>query len=259
MNREFDDILRIEGKPPSQRAVFEKRINRVKEAMSWSPGTWSQKSYYTFWEKGEYRIAFGKPGKESTRESGYRGELNPHDMRPDIFVNGENLNVAATFGDVIGELEEVAKVEKYCVELLGVLMFRSAFLLDHNPYTNEIGEIAYRYEPSAEVVDYITERIPTIYNIPPEVFLQYIDAIALNEDVKYHYKGKDLSSGGVGGKNNYLTYVMIIAVITGDLPISTIARKLLRTNVSAISITDAMRVLPHVSSGQDAPGLGQSS
>ena len=67
--------------------------------------------------------------------------------------------------------------------------------------------------------------------MPPIVFLQYIDAIALNEDVKYYSKGKNLKHQNTGGKNNYLTYVMITAVMTGDLPISAIASKLLRSNV----------------------------
>ncbi|MES2749156.1 MAG: hypothetical protein V4606_02065 [Patescibacteria group bacterium] len=243
---EFNEILKIVGNPPSQRAVFEKRMNRINEAMSWDSGTFRSKIYHSIWENGVYKIAFGKPGKESTNESGYTGALNPHDMRPDLFKNNINLGSAATFGDVVSDLEEVAKVEKYCVELIGALLFRSAFLLDHKDELTISGTRIYRYCPNSMVIDYITSKIPLIYGVPPIVFLQYLDAIALNEDVKYYYKGKDLTKGGVGGKNNYLTYVMIIAVITGELPISLIAKKLLRTNVAAISIQDGLRVLPHI-------------
>jgi len=244
MNQRFDEILKIEGMPPSQRGVYAKRLNRMEEAMSWPVGTFENKTYTTYYKGGEYEIRLGKPGKESLES--YRGTRNPHDMRPEIFKNGENLNLAATFGDVIYDLEEVAKVEKYCVELLAVLMFRSAFLLDHQESRDASGNLIYRYAPNQEVIDYVTERIPLIYSVPPIVFLQYIDAIALNEDIKYHYKGFDLSRVSTGAKNNYLTYVLLTTVITGDVPVSVIAAKLLRSNVAAIGINHARDILPHV-------------
>lgn len=245
MVEKFNEILKIDGRPPSQRLVYEKRLDRINEAISWNGGTFEEKIYHGVWEDEVYRIALGKPGKEAALESGYKGVLNQNDMRPDIFENGVHMGVAATFGDIVADLEKVAKTEKYCVELLGVLFFRSAFLLDHHEV--QYGDATlYRYQPNEEVIKYITERIPLIYNVPPIVFMQYLDAIALNEDVKYHTKGKDLSSAATGGKNNYLTYVMIIAVICGDLPVSEIAKKLLRTNVSAIGINKALEILPHL-------------
>jgi len=245
MNSKFDEILKINGNPPSQSVVYQKRLNRIKEAISWPIGTFENKEYTTIWsgEQG-YEIKLGKPGKES--QTNYAGQLNIHDMRPDIFHQGENLNLAATFGNVIYDLEEVARTDRYCVELLAVLFFRSAFLLDHKEHRDETNKVFFRYEPNLEVVKYITERIPELHGMPPIVFLQYIDAIALNEDVKYYSKGKNLKHQNTGGKNNYLTYVMITAVMTGDLPISAIASKLLRSNVSAISNKDALNVLPHL-------------
>ncbi len=246
MNQQFDEILRIEGKPPSQKEVYEKRLNRIREAMSWPIGTFENKTYTLYYKEYEYEIKFGKPGKES--QESYNGTKNPHDMRPEIFKDKKNLGLAATFGDVIFDLEEVAKKEKYCVELLAVLMFRSAFLLDHKEVKDFAGNLIYRYIPNQEVIDYITERIPEIYGVPPVVFLQYLDAIALNEDVKYHFKGKNLAKVGTGAKNNYLTYVLLTAVITGDIPVSIIAAKLLRTNVAAINLKQAFSVLPHINS-----------
>lgn len=247
MEAHFDQILKIEGRPPSQKDVYEKRLARINEAIGWSEGGFSDKHYHGIWEDDTFKVALGKPGKEAApEESGYKGVLNPNDMRPDLFKNGTNMNLAATFGDVVHDLEGVAKVEKYCVELLGVLFFRSAFLLDHMPVELPDGKVVYRYRPNPEVIEYIAQRIPSIYDVPPMVFLQYLDAIALNEDVKYHTKGKNLSKEKTGGNNNYRTYVMIIAVITGDLPISAIARLLLRSNVSPISNKDALEVLPHL-------------
>lgn len=245
MNPRFDEILKIEGRPPSQKAIYEKRLNRIKEAMTWPVGTFKNKAYTNYFNLGEYEIKLGKPGKES--QDSYNGTKNPHDMRPEIFKGGENQNLAATFGNVIRDLEDVAKKERYCVELLAALMFRSAFLLDHKETRDDGGNIIYRYTPNQEVLDYITERIPEIYNVPPIVFLQYIDAIALNEDVKYYCNGKyDLSKKGTGGKNNYLTYVLLTTVITGDTPLSLVAGMLLKTNVSPIGINRAIDILPHV-------------
>ena len=239
----FDEMLSLPKKIPSQKDVYQKRLSRINEAMSWPVGTFEDKAYTTYYKAGEYEVRLGKPGKES--QDNYKGKKNPYDMRPEIFKNGANLNLAATFGDVIYDLEVVAKVEKYCVELLATLMFRSAFLLDHRAVNSDSSNPIYRYDPKQEVVDYITDKIPLIYGVPPVVFLQYIDAIALNEDVKYYYKGFDLEKKSTGAKNNYLTYVLLTAVITGDIPVSVIAAKLLRSNVAAITIKQALAVLPH--------------
>ena len=248
MNREFDEILSIPKRPPSQKDVYEKRYNRILEAMSWPEGTYEDKVYTTYYKGDSYEVRLGKPGKESLDT--YKGKKNPYDMRPEIFKDGKNLNLAATFGDIIYDLEEVAKKEKYCVELLAALMFRSAFLLDHEVANSDKNNPIYRYSPKQEVIDYITERIPEIYGVPPIIFLQYLDAIALNEDVKYYYKNFDLSKKNTGGRNNYLTYVLLTTVITGDIPVSVIAAKLLRTNVAAIGISQALAVLPHVKSNK---------
>lgn len=242
MVEEFNKILKIVGNPPSQRMVFEKRMKRISEALNWKSGTFEDKIYTSFWEEGSLKIALGKPGKES--QDSYSGDINQHDMRPDIFDNGINRKKAATFGDVVYELEKVSEKNNYCVELLGALMFRSAFLLDHV----EIKEGVVRYMPSEEVIKYINERVPTIYGISPLGFLHYIDAIALNEDVKYYCKGRNLEKESVGAKNNYLTYVKLIAVITGEIPVSSIANQLLRSGVATIGINEGLRVLPHVGS-----------
>lgn len=246
MVSEFDQILGIKGNPPSQMKVYDKRLNRISEALAWSLGSFKEKHYHGIWENDFYKVALGKPGKEAApEESDYSGIINSSDMRPEIFANGINLNKAATFGDIVSDLEKVAAVDRYCVEVLGVLFYRSAFLLDHEPQEYE-GSTIYRYCPNRNVINYIMERVPEIYGVPPEVFLHYVDAIALNEDVKYHHKGYDLRSKPTGGKNMLLTFVKIIAVMTDGLPLSEIAAPLLKRGVAPINQKQAKKSLPHI-------------
>jgi hypothetical protein len=143
-------------------------------------------------------------------------------------------------------LESIGKASPYALELLGCLLFRSAFLLDHKKQNPDSIEEIYRYCPNEEVVKKIAEAIPDAYGVPPEVFLHYLDAIALNEDVKYYSKGRNLERESVGGRNNLLTYVKIITVLSGKQSLSEITGPLLRSGVNPISQQGAIESLPHL-------------
>lgn len=240
----FDEILHVDRAEISQGKVYPKRSARILEAKSWACGDETQPRYYSLWEKGDYRIALGKPGKEAL--PGYRGTINPNDMKPTIFYKSINMSKAATFQNIVEDLEKVGKTHPYALELLGCLLFRSAFLLDHKKIETSVAGDTYRYVPNLLVVDKISETVPIIYGVPVEVFLHYLDAIALNEDVKYDFLGHDLSKKNTGGKNNLLTYVNLIAVISGKKPLYTIAGPLLRSGVSAITQSAAFETLPHL-------------
>jgi hypothetical protein len=239
----LDDILSVDKKETGPKKVYIKRSARIAEAKSWPIGTGENRNYYTIWENDNYRVALGKPGKEAL--PGYTGKTNPNDMRPTIFFNGVDMNKSATFQDIVKDLEEVGRTHSYALELLGCLLFRSAFLLDHHD-NNSDG--IYKYYPNENVINIINENVHTIYGVPTEVFLHYLDAIALNEDVKYDFLGHDLSKKNTGGRNNMLTYVNLIAVISGKKPLYTIAGPLLRSGVAAISLKAAFESLPHISS-----------
>ncbi len=245
---DFDEILHVDTAATSQRKVFPKRQARIIEAKSWPQGTKEDRKYHTIWEKDDYRVALGKPGKEAL--PGYSGKTNPDDMRPTIFFKGQDMKKAATFQDIVKDLEEVGKTHAYALELLGCLLFRSAFLLDHRKINPETSEGIYRYYPSEEVINKITETVPIIYGVPAEVFIHYLDAIALNEDVKYDFLGYDLQTKNVGGKNNLLTYVNLVAVISGKKALYTLTGPLLRSGVAAITQKAAFAALPHISSNK---------
>ena len=76
------------------------------------------------------------------------------------------------------------------------------------------GHIA--YEPPAEILAEIKKDIPAAYGVPMEVFLQYLEAIALNEDVKYRTKGELRGKPygpGSGRMNNLSSCAHLIAVL----------------------------------------------
>lgn len=239
----FHEILRVDKNNISQKKVFPKRIARIKEAKAWATGTFENRNYYTLWENADYRISLGKPGKEAGSE--YKGTTNPSDMRPTIFYKGVEIQKPATFKDIVRDLEEVGKAHQYALELLGCLLFRSAFLLDHMKVDSSDVEI-YRYYPNVKVVNKISELVPIIYDVPTEVFLHYLDAIALNEDVKYDFLGYDLSKKNVGGRNNMLTYVNLVAVISGKKALYTLTGPLLRSGVAAITNKEAFASLRYL-------------
>jgi SOS-response transcriptional repressor LexA len=240
----FDIILSVGKKAPSQKEVYPTRKARIEEALSWSKGTEENRDYHFVWEQGDYSVALGKPGKEAL--SGYKGKPNPDDMRPTLFFQGVDMGKKATFKDIVEDLELVGKTHTYALELLGCLLFRTAFLLDHEKISKEGEKEKYRYNPNKDVIKKISETVPLIYGVPVEAFLQYLDAIALNEDVKYTFLGYKLEKENVGGKNNMLTYINFITIILGKKPLSSIAR-LLSSGVATISLKDALEILPHLS------------
>ena len=72
------------------------------------------------------------------------------------------------------------------------------------------------YEPPVKVLNEIIKDIPTAYGVPIEVFLQYLEAIALNEDVKYATKGQLRGKPygpGAGRMNNLSSCAHLIAVL----------------------------------------------
>ncbi len=120
---------------------------------------------------------------------------------------------SATFGEIFRELEHMSNKNKHSLELLGSLLARSALMLDHDVVDGRV-----QYNPPQDIVKEIAAEIPTLFNTPLNVFLQYIEAIALNEDVKYQRNLNTLGkaySKSAGRPNNLLTCVHLIAVLLG--------------------------------------------
>lgn len=177
----------------------------VNEAISW-PGE-KEEGKYIFtkvWENDGYSIQFGKYGKEYYRER----KRNVNDMVPRIFKDGSEIFFDASFRAVFKLVEEQHRRNNDDVILtLACLFVRDAFLVDHK----QIGD-KFRYIPPAEAVSFLQETIGLHYEVPVEVFLHYIDAIAWQEDVKYYTLGYNQKED-IGRTNNLLTYARFCACL----------------------------------------------
>lgn len=237
----------------SKKLATEKRMASVVEAIGWPTGSdVDHKLPTVIFTAGEYEVRLSKPGKEAApgyeyakHKDGTKGR-NPNDMRPEITVRGALIEKNASFRDIFEELQKIHLQSVDGIRLLAILLARSAYMADHV----EVRPGILRYHPPVELIHELKGLIPSAYEVPIEVFLHYLDALALNEDVKYHTLGYDIGSG-IGRRNNLLTCVNIIGVMLGDVSIAKFAGDFARppSGVSAISLVKAREVFPELGQG----------
>jgi hypothetical protein len=162
------------------------------------------------YKKSEYSIGLGKPGKEVFSntikyQSGVKSN-NPNDMTPRIFLNGNLVAYDGSFEAIFKEFVSIHHSVR-ALNILGSLMYRNAYLLDHEKIDG-----IWKYSPSVEAINELKLHCSSFLGLPVEVFLSYLELIASNEDTKYETLGYDLSKG-FGRKNNLLTYAHVIHVI----------------------------------------------
>lgn len=188
------------------------RQKSIDDAVNLSTGS-SRKEmdFHILWSGMGYEVGVGKPGKETERSKAANPNMN--DMWPFIRKGEIFEGKSATFDDIFHELEHMGNLSPHALELLGCLLVRSAFMLDHTERDEEIV-----YSPPEDVMKEIEKHISSMFNVPLPVFLQYLDAIALNEDVKYQRRlngnGKAYSKDA-GRPNNLLTCAHLISVLLG--------------------------------------------
>lgn len=222
----------LQLKPEEIKAAKELRLKSIDAAVQLSSGASRQEMHYhVLWSGEGYEVGVGKPGKETERK-----RPNPYDMWPFIRKNGVFDEKSATFGDIFHELEHMSNKSRHSLELLGSLLARSALMLDHKILNDRV-----IYAPEHSVLSEISQEIPSMFNVPLTVFLQYIEAIALNEDVKYqrnlNASGKPYSKSA-GRPNNLLTCAHLIAVLLGKSSIVDFAYGFAQQRgVSALKIT----------------------
>ena len=133
-----------------------KRIDLVNEAISWK-GDSSKGSYITEWlwtsPDANNRVGLGKFGKEFYLDTirwknGYIGN-NPNDMKPTVEINGSVMEFDGSFEHVFRFFQDTYKKDTDALTVLGSLMYRAAFLIDHQPIRPNV----YRYNPPKDVVD----------------------------------------------------------------------------------------------------------
>jgi hypothetical protein len=186
------------------------RVKSIDNAVQLSRGpSRDNMDYHILWTGDGYEVGVGKPGKETVTTNIVNPNVN--DMWPFIRRNGVFEAKSASFDDIFNELEHMGNKSRHSLELLGCLLARSAFMLDHKMVEEKI-----LYTPPNEIIEEISKDITNMFKVPLVVFLQYLEAIALNEDVKYqrrtNTKGKPYASAA-GRPNNLLTCAHLIAVL----------------------------------------------
>lgn len=209
MSKKLTKILQLD--PAEIKEAKSLRVKSIDNAINLSKGpSRSEMHYHALWTEGQYEIGVGKPGKET--ETSNKINPNINDMWPYIRKDGQFTGKSATFDDIDLELER-STTNPYALELLGCLIARSGLMLDHIEKEDKVV-----YTPPKDITDRIAQELPVLFNVPLNVFLQYLDAIALNEDVKYQRrlngKGKPYSKAA-GRPNNLLTSAHLIAVLLG--------------------------------------------
>ena len=198
---------------PNARQV---RKDTTLEAINWPTGKNQMSRIVTPLSKiNEYTIAAGKPGKEAAPD--YRGCINyktrektnnPNDMNPMILKNNNKINKNFTFEEMFESIEKLMRKDIFGLDLLGCLIFRNAFMLDHIKNKDN----RWRYAPSNDIVSLIEKRIPIISGVPAGVFLHFLDLLAINEDVKVYTLGHT-EFKEYGRVNTLLTFAHLIAVL----------------------------------------------
>jgi hypothetical protein len=193
-----------------------RRVEMLKEAIGWPKGKSQEKRKITkIYKSGDFVVAVGKPGKEAAPNFKLKhyttGETtnNKNDMNPFVMKNGKKIGDDLTFGALFEQIERLIRADMFGLELFGMFIFRMAFMLDH--YQNQKNQ--WRYVPPKESLAILKKRLPKIGDFPVDVFLYFLDVLALNEDVKMHTLGYENAQHDYGRINTLLTFANLVAVL----------------------------------------------
>ena len=242
-----------------------KRIDAISDATTWHGGTQANRLYVQTFSEGNFTIALGKPGKEA--DISFR-RPNFNDMAPTVFYNSEKLDFRPTFEDIWQDFENLGTDYRddghpSTLEIIGALLFRAAFMLDHvhksviTQSDSSANLSSWVWLPPKDTMNILTARHTHIGKpistadggevlIPVEVYLQLVDAIAYNEDVKYQAKNVTNAAITNTGRINTLgTCVHMLAGYIGHISITNLVSKMMRgKGVAAISQQDAKKYFP---------------
>ena len=237
MDREMSiDLKQFEVK----RLSGTRREQAIKEALSWPKGPDTEHQTFTcLYEIGKYKIGVSKPGKEAApdykRCRNRNGEYtnNPNDMLPTLLIDGCKREENLSFTDIFECIHELSRKDEFGLELLGTVLFRAAFMLDHQ----ESKPGVWRFNPPQKTMKEIETRIPTAANMPIRVFLHLVEVLSLNEDVKYGTLGYDTVWAEYGRRNNLLTCAHLIAVLLNKASLVKFAGSLTRPPVGVAPLS----------------------
>ena len=193
-----------------------RRVEMTAEAIGWPKGKSQEKRKITeIYKVDDFIIAVGKPGKEAASDFKRKHYItgvvtnNRNDMNPFVMRNGEKVGDDLTFEAMFEQIEHLMHADMFGLELLGMLIFRMAFMLDHQQ--NAQGN--WRYIPPSQSMVVLNKCLPKIGDVPAEAFLYFLDVLALNEDVKVHTMGHENAKHDYGRINTLLTFAHLISVL----------------------------------------------
>lgn len=219
-----------------------KRCERIEEAIAWPHGTREEQVTQVTWEGGQYAVTLSKPGKEVFRPK----NPNENDMTPRVSTSGVKSK-PITFGEILGVIMDLHP-SSGAGELLGALLVRAAFMADHQKDSKG----SWRYHPSSEAIAIISTQMPSPYGVSVEAFLQYLDVLGWNEDVKYNTLRDKHGTRYVpdkgwkfGRENTLLTCANFVAAHLRLVSFPTLMDSVIRgRGICAISWQDAFRCFP---------------
>lgn len=168
-------VTKIQKGHPEEVRV--KRELRIKEAINFETGTKENPQIHIIGEVNHNKIYFLKPGKEVFRKT----KVNINDMTPGV---GE-LYEKYSFADIWKDLLNLScQISNDSFKQLNVLLYRLAYLMDCTIEGEKV-----RYAPKGEILEIIENIQKEIdsksYNFKVLEFLNFIDVLSWNEDVKY--------------------------------------------------------------------------
>jgi len=226
------------------------RRKASEEAISWKGGTITDKIPYIMYESSGFKVILNKPGKESLPEynrCNYKGRKkgnNPNDMTPTLLFNGKVHDNKFGFDDIFEIIDSIRDIG--ALEVFGAILFRMAYMLDHKLNSNN----QIRLDIPKDALLVLQNRCPVIIGIPIKIFIEMLEIISLNEDVKYYTLGyNDNFTNGTGKRNNLLTYVRLVALLLKKESFYKFVGSFSRppVGISAISNSKAFEVFPDLS------------
>jgi hypothetical protein len=215
MNVNLEEILKT-NIVKCDKSIIEKRSKMINEAINTPSGSsidTQEKTIIQVLQNGS-EVYFYKPDKETLRT-----DPNLHDMTPNISINDVSVTSNFTFENIWEYLLKISIINQITFKKVLVILYRICYLIDHKESNG-----SYRYRPDTnllELFNYLAYLLKEGFKdkfkkeeIGFIEFLNFVDILAWNEDVKYHSKNRRADFNGAfkpkAGRIN--TIITIISV-----------------------------------------------
>ena len=236
--------------PEGQLGAFAKqrRLAAIREAISWPSGTSQadQVSTTLFRYRDQrgfnWEVVLSKPGKEAFRSKG----RNVNDMYPRLIRDGSDINYGESFAGIWNELENIGKSSSgagaYALELISRFVIAAAYMVGHEEVEPGKWRISRGPQMTKFYEDLESLVLSTTFiqgNVPLRVFLNLIEAIALQEDTKYFTLDGEERVSDKGRVNNLKTTAGVIRYLGGAERISWLVGRLSSQPVGVLNLTQS--------------------